>query len=95
VCPECHFRHDEDEDHPVPVLTPEEEHEMEQSRRESIRREGIEVIAHDYLENIEHEQGKQTETRKDGGFVKGTMDRGEFRFPKILDWIRQHMKPLR
>jgi len=49
----------------VPVLTPEEEHEMEQSRRESIRREGIEVIAHDYLESIEHEQGKQTKTLKE------------------------------
>jgi len=26
---------------------------------------------------------------------RGSMDRGEFRFPKILDWIRQHIKPLR
>ncbi len=29
------------------------------------------------------------------GFIYGSMDRGEFRFPKILDWIRQHVKPLR
>ena len=28
-------------------------------------------------------------------FIYGSMDRGEFRFPKILDWIRQHMKPRR
>ena len=28
-------------------------------------------------------------------FIYGSMDRGEFRFPRILDWIRQHMKPLR
>src|ERR1700686_2383930 len=30
-----------------------------------------------------------------GGFFRGTMDRGEFCFPKILDWIREHIKPLR
>ncbi len=28
-------------------------------------------------------------------FIYGSMDCGEFRFPKILDWIRQHIKPLR
>ncbi len=28
-------------------------------------------------------------------FIYGSMDRGEFRFPKILAWIRQHIKPLR
>src|SRR5580658_8692981 len=28
-------------------------------------------------------------------FINGSMDRGEFRFPKIFDWIRQHIKPLR
>jgi death on curing protein len=28
-------------------------------------------------------------------FIYGSMDRGEFRSPKILDWIRQHIKPLR
>jgi death on curing protein len=30
-----------------------------------------------------------------GGFVRGTMDRGEFRLPKIREWIRRHVKPLR
>src|SRR5580700_5524142 len=27
-------------------------------------------------------------------FINGSMERQEFRFPKILDWIRQHIKPL-
>src|ERR1700681_5094635 len=28
-------------------------------------------------------------------FIYGSMDRHEFRFAPILDWIRQHIKPLR
>src|SRR5271168_3848471 len=28
-------------------------------------------------------------------FIYGSMDRGEFRFTRILDWIRGHTKPLR
>jgi len=27
-------------------------------------------------------------------FIDGSMDRREFRFGQILDWIRQHIKPL-
>jgi len=27
-------------------------------------------------------------------FIDGSMDRHEFRFTQILDWIRQHIKPL-
>jgi death on curing protein len=27
-------------------------------------------------------------------FIHGSMDRHEFRFAQILDWIRQHSKPL-
>jgi len=27
-------------------------------------------------------------------FISGSMDRREFRFAQILDWIRQHIKPL-
>lgn len=27
-------------------------------------------------------------------FIYGSMDRHEFRFAQILDWIRQHIKPL-
>jgi death on curing protein len=27
-------------------------------------------------------------------FIHGSMDRHEFRFAQILDWIRQHIKPL-
>jgi death-on-curing protein len=27
-------------------------------------------------------------------FIVGSMDRREFRFAQILDWIRQHLKPL-
>ena len=27
-------------------------------------------------------------------FINGSMERHEFRFPKILSWIRQHRKPL-
>ncbi len=28
-------------------------------------------------------------------FIYGSMDRGEFRFARILDWIRRPIKPLR
>jgi death on curing protein len=28
-------------------------------------------------------------------FIYGSMDRQEFRFPRILDWIRLHVTPLR
>ena len=28
-------------------------------------------------------------------FIDGSLDRHEFRFPKIVDWMRQHTKPLR
>jgi|SRR5208282_6681401 len=27
-------------------------------------------------------------------FIYGSMDRGEFRFARILEWIQQHIKPL-
>jgi death on curing protein len=27
-------------------------------------------------------------------FINGSMERHEFRFPRILDWIRRHCKPL-
>jgi death-on-curing protein len=27
-------------------------------------------------------------------FINGSMERHEFRFARILDWIRQHIKPL-
>lgn len=27
-------------------------------------------------------------------FIDGSMNRSEFRFPQILEWIRQHIKPL-
>src|SRR5271168_3593231 len=27
-------------------------------------------------------------------FIAGSMDRHEFRFAKILDWVREHIKPL-
>jgi death on curing protein len=27
-------------------------------------------------------------------FVYGSMDRGEFRFARIVDWIRKHIRPL-
>jgi death on curing protein len=30
-----------------------------------------------------------------GSIDRQELDRGEFRFPKILDWIREHIKPLR
>src|SRR6266581_4127505 len=26
-------------------------------------------------------------------FIYGSMDRGEFRFPQIADWIRKHIRP--
>jgi hypothetical protein len=28
-------------------------------------------------------------------FIAGSMERHEFRFAKIVDWIRRHSKPLR
>jgi death-on-curing protein len=27
-------------------------------------------------------------------FIDGSMERGEFRFPRIVEWIRRHAKPL-
>jgi len=27
-------------------------------------------------------------------FIDGSMNRSEFRFPQILEWIRQHIRPL-
>jgi death on curing protein len=27
-------------------------------------------------------------------FIAGSMEQHEFRFPRILDWLRQHIKPL-
>jgi death on curing protein len=27
-------------------------------------------------------------------FISGSIERSEFRFPHILDWIRQHIRPL-
>src|SRR5579864_6366100 len=28
-------------------------------------------------------------------FIYGSLDQHEFRFPKILDWLRPHIKPIR
>ena len=28
-------------------------------------------------------------------FIHGSLDRHEFRFPKLVDWTREHAKPLR
>jgi death on curing protein len=28
-------------------------------------------------------------------FIEGSMEHHEFRFPKLLDWSRQHIKPLK
>ena len=28
-------------------------------------------------------------------FIYGSIDQHEFRFPKILDWIRRHIRPIR
>jgi death-on-curing protein len=40
--------------------------------------------------------GHYIEVEAAGGyaFIVGSMERHEFRFPQILDWIRQHMKSL-
>ena len=65
VCPECHFAHREDENHPVPILTPDQGLEMEERRKKLIRRDGIEVIAHDYLESIDFKLEKHGEILKD------------------------------
>ena len=37
----------------------------------------------------------QVSTREGYDFIYGSLDRGEFRFPRIADWIRQHTKPSR
>jgi death-on-curing protein len=37
----------------------------------------------------------QVEAAAGYGFINGSMERHEFRFAKILEWIRKHMKPLR
>jgi len=37
------------------------------------------------------------EVRADEGyaFIAGSMERGEFRFPQIANWIHKHIKPLK
>jgi death on curing protein len=34
------------------------------------------------------------ETQEGFDFIYGSLDRGGFRFGRILDWIREHVKPL-
>ena len=36
----------------------------------------------------------EADTEEGYAFIYGSMDRNEFRFAKIADWIRQHIKPL-
>jgi death on curing protein len=36
----------------------------------------------------------EVEGRDGHAFIHGSMDRHEFRFAQILDWIRQHIQPL-
>jgi death-on-curing protein len=36
----------------------------------------------------------EVEGREGYAFISGSMERHEFRFGQILDWIRQHIKPL-
>jgi death on curing protein len=35
----------------------------------------------------------EADTEEGYAFIYGSMDRNEFRFAKIADWIRQHIKP--
>jgi death-on-curing protein len=37
----------------------------------------------------------EVEAKAGHEFIHGFMDHGEFRFAQILDWIRQHIRPLR
>ena len=37
----------------------------------------------------------QVEAAAGHEFIGGSMDRHEFRFPRILEWIRRHRKPLK
>lgn len=37
----------------------------------------------------------EVEAREGYQFIAGSMEGHEFRFPQILDWIGQHIKPLR
>ena len=37
----------------------------------------------------------QVEAAAGYAFINGSMERHEFRFPRILEWIRQHIKPLK
>ena len=37
----------------------------------------------------------EVDTSEGHAFIVGSMERQEFRFPHILDWIRQHVQPLR
>jgi death-on-curing protein len=36
----------------------------------------------------------EVEAQDGYAFIYGSMDRSEFRFAQILDWIRRHIKPL-
>jgi len=35
----------------------------------------------------------EVDTAEAEAFINGSMERGEFRFGQILEWIRQHIKP--
>jgi len=41
--------------------------------------------------------GSYIDVKSDAGyeFIAGSMERGEFRFQQIADWIRKHIKPLK
>ena len=37
----------------------------------------------------------EVEAAEGQAFIEGSMERGEFRFGQILEWIRGHMKPVK
>ncbi len=59
---------------------------LDGNKRIALAAAGVFLQRNGYYLAIEAESGH--------AFIVGSIERQEFRFPQILDWIRQHIKPL-
>jgi death-on-curing protein len=59
---------------------------LDGNKRIALAASGVFLQRNGYYLAIEAESGYE--------FICGSMERHEFRFAQILDWIRQHIKPL-
>jgi len=59
--------------------------------------DGNKRIAFTAADVFRRRNGSYIDVESDAGyeFIAGSMERGEFRFQQIADWIRKHIKPLK